>query len=205
MPKKPSLIAALLATALWMGPAAAGVLAKPASVSGEGADVQLLNTFISADPVLARSELTYTALAAVNGAGPVTNLTINLTMPAGTGFVSVEGPGGGSCNAPAQGANGNISCSWPTTAGTIINARALIAVVSVPRETPTGTLLSTTITATADEGDPNTANNTRTLQTTVIGAGDQHVSVPGLGAGGLILLSLVLGMSGMMVIGRSRV
>lgn len=164
--------------------------------------MQILNTFTDANPVIAGRNLSYTALAAVNGAGPATNLTITLSMPAGTGFASVQGPGGGTCIAPPIGANGNISCTWAETAGTIINSRALMAVVSVPSQTPTGTVLSASISAAADETDPNPGNNSVTLATTVITAGDQHVSVPTLGEGSLILLSLLLGIWGMMAAGR---
>jgi len=176
--------------------------AAPGSITGEGEDVQIFNTFTDVNPVVAGSNLTYTALAAINGAGPATNLTITLAMPAGTRMVSVQGPGGATCNAPPVGANGSISCTWPTTAGTIINARLISAVVSVPSATPTGTVLSATISAAADETDPNPGNNSVTLATTVIAAGDQHVSVPTMGEGGLILLSLLLGILGMMAAGR---
>lgn len=200
-PRRP--VYTLRCAALLLGGMLSGAAgAAPDSITGEGEDVQILNTYTDANPVVAGSNLAYTALAAINGAGPATNLTITLTMPAGTGFASVQGPGGGSCNAPPPGANGNISCTWPTTAGTIINARLLTAVVSVPSATPTGTVLSANISAAADETDPNPGNNSVTLATTVIAAGDQHVSVPTMGAGGLILLSLLLGIFGMMAAGR---
>lgn len=205
MKRKPPLRAALIAVGILLGQASTHIAAAPASVSGEGEDVQMLNAYTDTNPVIAGSHLTYTSLAFNNGAGPVTNLTISLPMPAGTGLVSVQGPGGATCDAPAVGANGSISCTWPVTYGGIINSRLLSAVVSVPPGTPTGTLLSTTISVAADEGDPNTANNSLTLATTVLAAGDQHVSVPTMGEGGLILLSLILGMSGMMVVGRRQV
>ena len=46
--------------------------------------------------------------------------------------------------------------------------------------------------------------NALTLATTVIAPGDQHVSVPAMGEGGLILLSLLLGVCGMMAAARRQ-
>lgn len=204
MKPKHLLSAALFAVGTLLGLASTHIGAVSTSVSGEGEDVQMLNAYTDTNPVSPGTNLTYTALAFINGAGPVTNLTITLPMPAGTGMVSVQGPGGATCNAPALGANGNISCTWPVSSGGIINSRLLSAVVSVPPETPTGTVLTTTISAAADEGDPNTANNSLPLATTVLAAGNQHVSVPSMGEGGLILLSLLLGLSGMMVSSRRQ-
>ena len=200
---KHPLNAVLWATLLLMGAVSSATGATSNSVSGEGQDVRMLNA-LTTDSVIAGSTLTYSALAFVNDPGPVTNLTISLPMPTGTGMVSVQGPGGGVCNAPAVGANGSISCTWPVTFGSIINSRMLTAVVSVPPGIPTGTLLTTTISAAADEGDPDPLNNALTLATTVIAPGDQHVSVPTMGSGGLILLSLLLGVCGMMAAARRQ-
>lgn len=201
-PRHPSR-AVLCVAGLLIGLTSINVAAVPGSLSGEGEDVRILNAFTD-NPVIAGSQLRYTLMVFVNGAGPVTDLTITLPMPAGTGMVSVEGPGGATCNAPAVGANGSISCTWPVTFGTILSTRMLHAAVSVPLETPTGTLLSTTISATANESDPDPSNNSVTLASTVLAAGDQHVSVPTLGQGGLILLSLGIGLLGMMAASRRQ-
>ncbi len=87
------------------------------------------------------------------------------SLPANTTFVSMNAPGSWSCNAPAVGANGTVSCS---IASLPPGSSAFTFVAAVGGTTPPGTILSNTATVTSVTPDPNSANGSATATTTVV-------------------------------------
>ena len=92
--------------------------------------------------------LSYSIAVANTGAGDLTNVTIDDTLPVGVFFQSLAAAVEWSCSTPAVGANGTITCSratLPAGASSIIS----IGATTDPALTP-GTVLSNTATANAD-------------------------------------------------------
>ncbi|PYU31261.1 MAG: hypothetical protein DMG28_15825 [Acidobacteria bacterium] len=120
------------------------------------ADVSLTKT-ASPDPVPVGSNLTYTITVTNNGPDSATGVTVSDPLPPSATFVS-DTPSQGSCTGTSI-----VVCNL----GTLANAaRATITIVVRP--TSTGTITNTA-SVTANEVDPNPANNTATQVTTVSG------------------------------------
>ncbi len=117
------------------------------------ADLEITKTD-DPDPVAAEGTLAYTVTVTNNGPSDASGVTVTDTLPGGTTFVSasagcVHNAGVVSCNignlANGAGAQVTITVTAPAEGGTITNSA----------------------TVTGDQGDPNTANNTDTEDTTV--------------------------------------
>src|SRR2546426_895241 len=120
------------------------------------ADVSITKT-ASPDPVSVGSNLTYTITVTNNGPDSATGVTVSDPLPPNTTFVSAT-PSQGSCTGTST-----VVCNL----GTLANAaRATITIVVRP--TSAGTITNTA-SVTANEVDPNSANNTATQVTTVSG------------------------------------
>jgi len=128
----------------------------------ESADVSLTGA-ASPEPVTAGGELTYTLSARNNGPDAASNVAISVTLPNGTTFVSTSGS---SCTAPQVGAGGTVSCTFAgsTPSG---QTRTLTVVAAVGSGVAGGATLTANASAGSDVSDPNTANNTATLTSTV--------------------------------------
>jgi uncharacterized repeat protein (TIGR01451 family) len=115
----------------------------------------------SQDPVFAGNSITYTVTVTNNGPHDATGVILTDTLPSGVTFVSANASPGGSC--PESG--GTVTC----TIGNLSNGGSATAtiIVGVPSSTAHGATLTNTASATRNETDPNTANNTGiTEQTT---------------------------------------
>ncbi|WP_171062919.1 putative Ig domain-containing protein [Larkinella sp. C7] len=119
----------------------------------------------SPDPVGAGNNLTYTGQ--VSNLGPSTASTVQLSIPlsASTTFFSLIAPGGWSCTTPPVGTTGTVSCSRASfpTAGT---ASFTLVVATVPGAE--GNILTTTATVSSGITDPNSDNNTASVNTSVV-------------------------------------
>jgi uncharacterized repeat protein (TIGR01451 family) len=117
------------------------------------------------DPVVAGTNLTYTATITNAGPSDATAATINLPLPAGTTLVSGSVSGGGACiGAPVLcSVTGNVAPGATRTA---------TIVVAVAPSVLTGSVLSATATVAAGSADPNLANNVASTTTSVITSAD---------------------------------
>ena len=116
------------------------------------------------NPVLAGSALTYTFTVANSGPSPATSVAFTNTVPAGVTLVSVS---------PSQGiaiTNGNVILANLGTLNTAAVATVTVVVIPTPSAIPPGntTLNLTSIgTVGCNETDPNPANNSASVVTTV--------------------------------------
>lgn len=108
------------------------------------------------NPVLVGSDLTYTLIASNRGPSRATNVTITDAIPAGAAFVSAT-PSQGTFTVSGGVVTANLGDLRPGE-----NATLLIVV----RPTAEGTL-SDTATIRSDQADPETRDNTATINTTV--------------------------------------
>jgi len=119
----------------------------------------------SPNPVAAGGSITYTQVVTNNGPSAADNATVVALVPANTTFLSMAAPAGWSCITPGAGATGNVVC-------TDVNLAALAAgtftlVVKVNSGTANGTVIADSVTASSSAADPNSANNTATVNTVV--------------------------------------
>lgn len=147
---------------------AANNTASASTVIDISADVSVTLTD-APDPVIAGTNLNYTATATNNGPSDAQGVNISLPLPAGTSFVSATPSAGGSCNAVSP-----VLCTW---AGATVPAavRSVIVVASVASVT-TGTL-SATATVAATSPDANPGNDTSTASTTVNTQADLSITL----------------------------
>jgi uncharacterized repeat protein (TIGR01451 family) len=123
------------------------------------------------NPVLAGpgpgNVITYTQTVTNNGPFDALNAIFSETIPANTTFQSLTVPGGSgwTCTTPSVGGTGSISCTNPDEA----NAASTTFTVSVAVNSgvATGTVITDVVNATSGTNDPNLANNSATVQTTV--------------------------------------
>jgi uncharacterized repeat protein (TIGR01451 family) len=135
-----------------------------------GADLAVTNTG-TPNPVLAGpgpgNVITYTQSVTNNGPFDALNAVFGETIPANTTFQSLSFPNGSgwTCTAPSIGGTGTISCTNPDVA----NAASTTFTVGVAVNTgvASGTVVTDVDNVTAGNSDPNLANNSATVQTTV--------------------------------------
>jgi uncharacterized repeat protein (TIGR01451 family) len=135
-----------------------------------GADIAVTNAG-TPNPVLAGpgpgNVITYTQTVTDNGPFGALNASFSQAVPANTTFQSLSFPGGSgwTCTTPAVGATGTISCTNPDFA----NAASTTFTVGVAVNTgvAAGTVVTDVVNATSGTNDPNLANNSATVQTTV--------------------------------------
>ncbi|HKE59066.1 MAG TPA: Calx-beta domain-containing protein, partial [Pyrinomonadaceae bacterium] len=121
------------------------------------------------DPVNAGSNITYTINFNDSGPSDAQTVTVTDATPANTTFVSaaVTTGTGWSISAPAVGATGNVVFSKATVAA--VETAQFSMVVNVNGSTPNATTISNSAVAASTTSDPNSANNTGTAMTTVVG------------------------------------
>ena len=117
------------------------------------------------DPVIAGTQLTYTALVSNAGPSDATAVVVTLPTPTNTSFVSGSVTGGGSC------AGSPVVC---TVSGSMLpgSSRTVTIVMLVAAAAPEGSTISATATVSAGSPDPNAANNSASTTTAVITRAD---------------------------------
>jgi uncharacterized repeat protein (TIGR01451 family) len=118
------------------------------------------------DPVVAGTQLTYTATVTNGGPSDAQNVQFALPLAAGTSFVSATPSAGGSCTNVSP-----VTCTW-AGATAPAGVRSATIVVLVAANVANGTNLSATATASSATTDPNAANNAATATTAVIAQAD---------------------------------
>ncbi|HUQ34248.1 MAG TPA: PQQ-dependent sugar dehydrogenase, partial [Pyrinomonadaceae bacterium] len=123
-------------------------------VSSQSADLSVVQTG-SPNPAIAGTTLSYRITATNNGPATATNVQLTDTLPASVTFASVTTTQG-SC-----GGTGTINCNL----GSLSNGASAVVTINV---TPNASgQITNTVSATAAETDPDTANNTATVSTVV--------------------------------------
>ncbi len=129
-----------------------------------GADLSVAMTG-SPDPVVLDEDLTYTITVINNGPATATSVTVTDSLPATVTYVSTTSSQGTSSHV-----GGGVNCALGSLSA---NTTATVQIVVIP--TVTGVITSI-VTVSADQSDPNPANNTATVTTTVLAPAQLGVS-----------------------------
>jgi uncharacterized repeat protein (TIGR01451 family) len=130
------------------------------------ADLAVTNTG-TPNPVLPGANITYTQTVTNNGPRDAVNAVFSEAIPANTTFQSLTFPGGSGwlCSTPAVNGTGSISCTNPDVANAASITYTLV--VQVAAGTAIGTVITDLDDVTSGTDDPNLANNSAMVQTTV--------------------------------------
>lgn len=134
-------------------------------VSSTSADLGVTNSD-SPDPVIAGNNVTYTQVVTNFGPANASTVTFSQPVPPNTTFQSISAPAGWSCTTPAIGATGNINCTIAALASGSLSSFAVT--VAVNAGTPSGTILTDTVSISSATVDQNPGNNSATATTTVV-------------------------------------
>ena len=146
----------------------ASLLAPVALLAGQvAADLSVSKTD-DPDPVVAGSELTYTLTLSNAGPDAAVNVTLTDGMPAQSTFVSFTAPAGFTVTTPEVGTWGAVSAQTPSFA---VGSVEFTLVVRVNPNLANNVSISNTVSA-FSPSDPETDNNSQTIQTTVLTAAD---------------------------------
>ncbi len=119
----------------------------------------------SPNPVLPGGNITYTQVVTNNGPLDALNAVFSEPVPANTTFQSLTAPAGWTCNTPAVNGTGNITCTNPDVAK--LAAGTFTLAVQVLGSTTWGTQIVDVADVTSGTSDPNLANNSATVVTSV--------------------------------------
>jgi uncharacterized repeat protein (TIGR01451 family) len=128
------------------------------------ADLSLTNAG-TPNPVQPGNNITYTQVVTNNGPLDAVNAVFTEAIPANTTFQSLAFPAGWLCTTPAVNGTGNINCTNPDVAKLATGTFTLA--VQVPAATGWGTQIVDVANVTSGTSDPNFANNTATVVTSV--------------------------------------
>jgi uncharacterized repeat protein (TIGR01451 family) len=150
---------------------ACGVLIDNVTVTSVvAASADLSMTKFGPSEILSGQNATYTLVARNNGTDSLRNtasqVTVSDPLPPGTTFVSSTAPSGWTCQTPAAGVNGTVSCASSTMAPGATASFSIVA--NVACATTDGTKLTNTATiASATTADPNPLNNSSSSTVTI--------------------------------------
>ncbi len=150
-------------------PANNSATANIAVASGGQADLSVTNSG-SPNPVMAGSNITYTQSLTNAGPGAASGVVLTETLPANTAFVSLTGPLGWTCTTVSP-----YTCSDVTNMAANTTANFTFA-IKVNSNTGAGTNIGQTDSVTSTTTDPNTGNNSATVNTQVAGSADLSVT-----------------------------
>ena len=137
---------------------------------GADADLQIVLSD-SPDPVVAGTNLSYTATLTNTGPAAAMDASLAFPIPVGTSFVSATPSAGGTCTLVTP-----ITCTW---VGATANAavRSAVIVVAVPANAANGSLISASVVASSASPDSDPADNTSTTGTAVTTAADLSMTL----------------------------
>jgi uncharacterized repeat protein (TIGR01451 family) len=127
------------------------------------------------NPVLAGGNITYTQTVTNNGPRDAVNAVFTEAVPVNTTFQSLAVAAGWTCTTPAVNGTGNINCKNPNVANAASGTFTLV--VQVNAATAVGTVITDIANVTSGTADPNLANNTASVQTTVGSATGADLSI----------------------------
>jgi uncharacterized protein len=111
------------------------------------------------------ADLSYTITLRSGGPGISSSLSFSDNLPAGTTFVSLVAPPGWSCNTPAVGASGTVSCSLSSVPPTSFE---FTLVVEVDGNAAAGSSIVNTVTGSSPHPDPDLEDRTSTATVSVV-------------------------------------
>lgn len=130
-------------------------------------DVDLSLTMVDAqDPVGFGGQIIYTLTVTNQEPHFASSLTLTDATPAGTTFLSVTAPGW-SCIAPPVGTSGTVTCTRPGLS--CRSTSTMTIAVTVNQCAEVGTVVTNTASVTAENADPQPANNTAVTTTGTAG------------------------------------
>lgn len=141
-----------------------------------GVDLVVNVNDIGFDPAVAGSEITYPVRVTNDGDTDATNVSVAISLPANTNFVSATGVGV-SCGAPSGGV---VTCDFGTlVSDTGSGAGELTTDITIQTTQIGGVTL--TVSATSDLADDNTLNDTNQQESTTVNSGaDVAVVISGV-------------------------
>ena len=124
---------------------------------------------LSSDPVMVKSNLTYTIQVNNNGRSTFNNVTNTFQIPPGGGIISVSGPGIFRTN------GSQLTCYF----GILTNNQSVIETITLTNSSPGVITNLTTVTSTETLAgqEPNTGNNTASVVSSVRGINDVRITV----------------------------
>ena len=155
-----------------------------------------MRVFKSAPPgARAGSNFTYTVEVRNDGPSTAAGVVMEDELQPTTTFVSMTPPRDWTCTHPAPGSGGRIRCERTAALNASPEWHRFTIVGRVPADTPDGAvLISTAATVTANEADPNTANNRSSASFTVTRGADlamtNTASSPTVAPGGALTYAL---------------
>jgi uncharacterized repeat protein (TIGR01451 family) len=114
--------------------------------------------------------LSWTITLSNTGPDSTTNASFTDVLPANTTFISLTQNSGptANCSAPAVGSSGTVLCTFNNSALSGEGSGQFTLVARIASNTADGGIISNTATATSDNADPNTGNNSSTAMTTAV-------------------------------------
>jgi uncharacterized repeat protein (TIGR01451 family) len=128
------------------------------------ADLAMTNS-ATPNPVLPGNNITYTQVVTNNGPMAAVNAVFTEAIPTNTTFQSLTIPSGWTCTTPAVNGTGNVTCTNPNVAD--LAAGTFTLAVQVLSSTGWGTQIVDVAGVTSGTSDPNLANNSATVTTSV--------------------------------------
>jgi len=128
------------------------------------ADLSVTNVGVP-NPVAAGGNITYTQVVTNSGPSAADNATLVDTVPANTALTSIIAPAGWSCITPGTPGPANVVCTNSNMAGSTSGTFTLV--MKVNNGVAGGTVITQTATVSSAVTDPNSANNTATVNTVV--------------------------------------
>jgi uncharacterized repeat protein (TIGR01451 family) len=143
----------------------------------------------SPNPVTPGNNISYTQSitndgpAAITASGTTTTVTFTDAIPANTTLASFTAPPNWTCTNIAVGSTGTVTCTL--NSGQTLGVGAVVnfpLTVKVAVSTAPGTTITNSPNITSTVTDPNTANNTATVQTLVVSPTQADVSIAKMGS-----------------------
>jgi len=158
-------------------PNSANNSASATDVVALSTDADLVTTnAASPTSVAAGSNITYTQSVTNDGPAVATTPTFTQTTPPNTNFQSIIPPAGWTCTTPAVGAAGTITCTDGSSLAVNGVANFTLA-LQANANTPSGTNIAETDTATAANIVPNLTTNSATANAVVANANSANVTI----------------------------
>ena len=150
------------------------------------------------------SNVTYTQTVTNNGPAAAAGVTFSETLPPNTNFQSITIPAGWTCGTlPAVGGTGTISCTDGSNLATgAANTASFTVVLQVNSNTPSGTNITDTASATATNIVPSLTSNTASSSVLVANSSSADVAISKSGSpnpvtqGTLLNYTLLVGNNG---------